>query len=33
MKVAKEHGQVRLEGKDYTVRDGDIIEFRFNVSK
>ena len=33
MKVAKEHGQVRLEGKDYTVRDGDIIEFRFNVTK
>ena len=33
MKTAKEHGQVRLEGKDYTVRDGDIIEFRFNVSK
>ena len=33
MKVAKEHGQVRLEGKDYIVRDGDIIEFRFNVSK
>jgi len=21
-----------LEGKDYVVRDGDIIEFRFNVS-
>ncbi|HKW20363.1 MAG TPA: redox-regulated ATPase YchF [Ktedonobacterales bacterium] len=33
MKTAKEHGHVRLEGKDYTVRDGDIIEFRFNVSK
>jgi GTP-binding protein YchF len=33
MKAAKEHGHVRLEGKDYTVRDGDIIEFRFNVSK
>jgi ribosome-binding ATPase YchF (GTP1/OBG family) len=33
MKTAKEHGHVRLEGKEYTVRDGDIIEFRFNVSK
>lgn len=33
MKVAREHGQVRLEGKDYVVRDGDIIEFRFNVSR
>jgi ribosome-binding ATPase YchF (GTP1/OBG family) len=33
MKAAKEHGHVRLEGKDYVVRDGDIIEYRFNVSK
>ena len=33
MKTAKEHGHVRLEGKEYVVRDGDIIEFRFNVSK
>ncbi|MDE3229200.1 MAG: redox-regulated ATPase YchF [Chloroflexota bacterium] len=33
MKIAREHGKVRLEGKDYTVRDGDIIEFRFNVTK
>lgn len=33
MKTAREHGKVRLEGKEYTVRDGDIIEFRFNVSK
>ena len=33
MKTAREHGQVRLEGKDYVVHDGDIIEFRFNVSK
>ncbi len=28
---AKEQGLYRLEGKDYTVRDGDIINFRFNV--
>jgi len=28
---AKEHGHLRLEGKDYVVEDGDIILFRFNV--
>ncbi len=28
---AKERGKLRLEGKDYTVRDGDVIRFRFNV--
>jgi hypothetical protein len=28
---AKEAGKLRLEGKDYTVRDGDVIRFRFNV--
>ena len=28
---AKKAGIVRLEGKDYKVRDGDIINFRFNV--
>ena len=28
---AKEKGLVRLEGRDYEVRDGDIIYFRFNV--
>jgi len=33
MKTARERGHVRLEGKEYVVRDGDIIEFRFNVSK
>jgi ribosome-binding ATPase YchF (GTP1/OBG family) len=33
MKSAREHGHIRLEGKDYTVHDGDIIEFRFNVSR
>ena len=31
MKKAKEKGVLRLEGKDYIVRDGDIITFRFNV--
>jgi ribosome-binding ATPase YchF (GTP1/OBG family) len=28
---AREAGKVRLEGKDYEVRDGDVIFFRFNV--
>jgi GTP-binding protein YchF len=28
---AKKAGQVRLEGKEYIVRDGDIAHFRFNV--
>jgi GTP-binding protein YchF len=28
---AKEAGKLRLEGKDYAVRDGDVIRFRFNV--
>ena len=29
--AAKEKGLVRSEGKDYVVKDGDIILFRFNV--
>ncbi len=28
---AKEKGRMRLEGKDYVVRDGDVMHFRFNV--
>jgi GTP-binding protein YchF len=28
---AKKAGEVRLEGKEYMVRDGDIIQFRFNI--
>ena len=28
---AKDVGKIRLEGKDYVVDDGDVIEFRFNV--
>jgi len=28
---AKEKGELRLEGKDYVVQDGDVIFFRFNV--
>lgn len=31
MGVAKEKGKVRLEGKEYLVKDGDVIHFRFNV--
>ena len=29
--AAKEKGLVRMEGKDYIVKDGDVILFRFNV--
>ena len=31
MVAAKEAGKVRLEGKEYVVRDGDVMHFRFNV--
>ena len=31
MAAAKEKGLVRLEGKDYVMRDGDVTLFRFNV--
>ena len=27
----KENGKLRVEGKDYVVKDGDIMHFRFNV--
>jgi GTP-binding protein YchF len=30
-KALRERGLLRSEGKDYVVRDGDVIEFRFNV--
>ena len=33
MQAAKEKGLIRSEGKDYVMRDGDIVLFRFNVSK
>ena len=29
MAASREHGEVRLEGKEYVVQDGDIINFRF----
>ena len=28
---AKAHGKVRMEGKEYVMQDGDVVEFRFNV--
>ncbi|MGE8227177.1 MAG: DUF933 domain-containing protein, partial [Stenotrophomonas sp.] len=28
---AKEAGRLRLEGKDYIVKEGDVLHFRFNV--
>lgn len=31
--VAKERGLLRLEGRDYVIKDGDIAHFRFNVGK
>ncbi|NYH80165.1 hypothetical protein FHR84_003514 [Actinopolyspora biskrensis] len=31
MSAAKSAGKVRLEGKEYVMRDGDVVEFRFNV--
>jgi len=31
MAVVRERGQLRLEGKDYVVKDGDVMHFRFNV--
>ena len=29
--AAREKGQVRVEGKDYVMQDGDVVNFRFNV--
>lgn len=31
MADAKAAGKVRMEGKDYVMQDGDVVEFRFNV--
>ncbi len=28
---AREAGRLRLEGKDYIVKEGDVLHFRFNV--
>ena len=29
--AARDKGLVRLEGKEYVMQDGDVVEFRFNV--
>jgi len=31
MKEVREKGLLRQEGKDYIMRDGDVVEFLFNV--
>jgi GTP-binding protein YchF len=31
LQKAREAGKVRMEGKDYVMQDGDVVEFRFNV--
>ncbi|KFJ06259.1 redox-regulated ATPase YchF [Bifidobacterium tsurumiense] len=31
MNAIKEEGKLRLEGRDYVMQDGDIVEFKFNV--
>ena len=31
MAEARARGWVRMEGKDYVMQDGDVVEFRFNV--
>ena len=33
MATIKEEGKLRQEGRDYVMQDGDIVEFKFNVSK
>ncbi|KKS00396.1 MAG: GTP-binding protein YchF, partial [Candidatus Levybacteria bacterium GW2011_GWB1_41_21] len=30
-KGSREHGRARLEGREYVVRDGDIIEFKIGT--
>jgi ribosome-binding ATPase YchF (GTP1/OBG family) len=32
MVEARARGKVRIEGKDYVMQDGDVVEFRFNAS-
>jgi ribosome-binding ATPase YchF (GTP1/OBG family) len=31
MGKVREAGKLRVEGKEYVVQDGDVMEFRFNV--
>ena len=32
MAEVRARGKARMEGKDYVMQDGDVLEFRFNVS-
>jgi ribosome-binding ATPase YchF (GTP1/OBG family) len=32
MNAVKANGLFKIEGRDYTIKDSDIINFRFNVS-
>ncbi len=32
MAAAKAAGKVRMEGKDYVMADGDVVEFRFGAA-
>ena len=32
MQEAKSHGKVRMEGKDYVMADGDVVEFRSGLT-
>jgi hypothetical protein len=31
MAKAREKGLIRMEGKDYVMQEGDIVDFKFNV--
>jgi hypothetical protein len=31
MAKAREKGLIRMEGKDYIMQEGDIVDFKFNV--
>jgi ribosome-binding ATPase YchF (GTP1/OBG family) len=31
LEVARERGLIRVEGRDYTVADGDVLYFRFST--
>jgi ribosome-binding ATPase YchF (GTP1/OBG family) len=33
LKESKEAGKFKVEGKEYIVKDGDVMHFRFNVMK
>ena len=31
LKGAKENGKIRQEGKEYLIKDGDVVHFLFNI--